>query len=179
VTDRTTQLLELYKDCRVDDQLGFYRRRKDEFDRAAGQAAVVSAVLLGLTAATSSLAGASAGHTQLWTALAAILPALTTAVAAYAALFAFERQSKLYGDARRALLAATREPPNLEGLAQAERATAVSAYVADVEAVFRNEQGQWGQLPASGETGQSTDGAENPGIAENGETAGNGETAEH
>jgi hypothetical protein len=171
VSDRTDELLTLYRKCRVDDQLGFYGRRKEEFDRAAGQAAAVSAVLLGLTAATSSLAGASTGHTQLWTALAAILPALTTAVAAYAALFAFERQSKLYGDARRALLAATREPPNLEGLSPEERAKAISTYIADVEAVFRNEQGQWGQLPTSAENGQSTDAAESSGSAESGEPA--------
>jgi hypothetical protein len=154
VTDRSDQVLALYDTCRFGEQLGWYRSRGELFDAAAAQAAVVSAVLLGLTSAASALAGASTGHPQLWTALAAILPALTTALAAYAALYAFDRQSKLYADASRALVAV--RPPDLRVLTEAdERAAAVSAYVESVEAVFRNEQGQWGQLTSSIEIGES------------------------
>jgi hypothetical protein len=155
VTDRTAQVLALYQVQRVDDQLRFYRSRCELFERATGQAAVVSAVLLGLTAAVSALAGASTGNPELWTALAAILPALATAVASYGALFGFDQQSKLYADAIRALVAAQRETPDLAGLSDKERADAVAGYVEKVESVFRKEQGQWGQLTSSTELARS------------------------
>jgi hypothetical protein len=38
-----------------------------------------------------------------WAVLAAVLPALTTALAAFAGLYAFERIGKLYGDAAKNL----------------------------------------------------------------------------
>ena len=150
MTDRTGQVLDLYETYRVEDQLRWYRGRRELFDRASGQAAVVSAVLLGLTAAVSALAGASTGNAHLWAALAATLPALATAVAAYGALYAFDQQSKLYADAIRALVATQRERPNLTQFADdAARTAAVCAYVEKVESVFRKEQGQWGQLTSS------------------------------
>jgi hypothetical protein len=150
VIDQSRELLELYQKHRFEDQLRFYGDRRELFDRAAGQAAAVSAVLLGLTAAVSALAGAATGHGQLWAALAAILPALATALAAYGALYAFAQQSKLYADATRALIATQRELPDLAKLPDdAARVTAVGGYVEKVEAVFRKEQGQWGQLTSS------------------------------
>jgi SMODS and SLOG-associating 2TM effector domain 1 len=150
VTDRSSEMLALYQQHRFEDQLRFYRDRRELFDRAAGQAAVVLAVLLGLSAAVSALAGASTSHTRLWAALAAILPAITTALAAYGALYAFEQQSKLYGDASRALVAVQRELPDLARLPDDQaRAAAVRDYVEKVESVFKKEQGQWGQLTSS------------------------------
>jgi hypothetical protein len=150
VSDRTAEVLALYQKHRFEDQLGFYRDRCELFDRATGQAAVVSAVLLGLSAAVSALAGASTGNPHLWTALAAILPALATAVASFGALYAFDQQSKLYADAVRALVAIQREAPDLTRIPdEAARATAVAGYVDAVESVFRKEQGQWGQLTSS------------------------------
>jgi len=150
VSDRSTEVLALYQKHRLEDQLGFYRGRCELFDRATGQAAVVSAVLLGLSAAAAALAGASTGSPHLWTALAAILPALATAVASFGALYAFDQQSKLYADAIRALVAIQREAPDLAGLADdPARATAIAGYVEKVESVLRKEQGQWGQLTSS------------------------------
>jgi SMODS and SLOG-associating 2TM effector domain 1 len=150
VSDRTQELLDLYEDHRVDDQLRFYRDRGRLFDRASAQGAVVAASLLGLTAAVSALAGASTGHTQLWAALAAILPALATALAAYNALYAFDQQAKLYDDAVRSLLAARRARPDLQSLEDEQaRTAAVRDYVTKVESVLRTEQGQWGQLTSS------------------------------
>jgi len=149
MTDRTEQVLALYQVHRVEDQLRFYRSRCELFDRATGQAAVVSAVLLGLSAAASALAGASTGNPHLWTALAAILPALATAMASYGALYAFDQQSKLYEDAVRALVATQREAPDLTRIPVGEPAAAVAGYVEKIEAVFRKEQSQWGQLTSS------------------------------
>ena len=93
MNERDHELLAFYQPHRIDDQLTFYRSRRDQFDRATGQALALSATLLGLSSAVSALAGASAGWTALWAALSTILPAVATALSAYTALYAFEQQS--------------------------------------------------------------------------------------
>ena len=82
-----------------------------------------------------------------WAIAAAVIPAVYTALAAYDAIFGFERVSKLYGDAIRSLRVV--EEPDLAGIAdEAEAAAEVAAYASAVEAVLFKEQGQWGQLTA-------------------------------
>src|SRR5262249_54457528 len=107
----------------------------------------VSATLLGLASAVSALAGTTVGWTTVWTAASAILPAVSTALAAYLALYAFDQQSKLYGDAVRAVHAAARTVPDPD-LAQGGRSPEVNIadYVEKVEGAFRTENAQWGQL---------------------------------
>src|SRR5215469_12414670 len=105
MSDRAADLLRFYEKHRIDDQLKFYADRRDQFDRATGQALAVSAMLLGFAAAAGALAGTAVGWVEGWSAVAAILPAISTALAAYVALYAFEQQSKIYGDAARAVRA--------------------------------------------------------------------------
>lgn len=147
MSDRSRQLLAFYEEHRIADQLGFYGDRRELFDRATGQALAVSATLLGFSSAASALAGADIGWTTLWSALAAILPAAASALAAYNALYAFEQQSKIYGDAVRAVHAASRPRPDPDA-AQREGSgdQNVAELVRRVEAAFRQEQAQWGQL---------------------------------
>jgi SMODS and SLOG-associating 2TM effector domain 1 len=142
VSSRADQVLALYKAARVQDQIGFYQTRRGQFERAHGQLLVASAVLLGVTSTVSALAGASIEGKQIWAALAAILPAISTALAAYGALFGFDRYAKLYTDAVRNL--GLLEEPDLSHATDAE--AAVRTYVEQVEKVFRDEQAQWGQL---------------------------------
>lgn len=149
VQQRNQDLLKFYQQARIEDQLKFYRDRRDLFDRATGQGLAISATLLGFAAAVSALAGTTVGWVKVWSALAAILPAVSTALAAYLSLYAFEQQSKIYGDARRAVLAASRPLPDLNpphnhaGPAPEEN---VADLVKRVEGALRQEQGQWGQL---------------------------------
>jgi hypothetical protein len=78
------------------------------------------------------------GHRALWSVLAAVFPAVSTALVAYDGLISFERLAKLYGDvvsSVRQVAKPSRENPQ-----------AVTAYVATVEGIFLREQGQWGQL---------------------------------
>jgi hypothetical protein len=145
VSSRADQVLDLYRVARMEDQLGFYDKRRTEFHRAHGELLVVSAVLLGATSTASALAGVEIRGKLVWAIFAAILPALSTAVAAYGALFAFERQAKLYGDAVRNL--GLLEEPDLSHAADhGDAGEAVTKYVEQVERVFRDEQSQWGQL---------------------------------
>ncbi|HET9258191.1 MAG TPA: SLATT domain-containing protein [Pseudonocardiaceae bacterium] len=145
MSDRANELLLFYREHRIVDQLNFYTRRKTQFDRAAGQAMALSAILLGFATAAGALAGTEVGPTWLWSILATVLPAAATSVGAYSILYAFEQQSKLYADAVRAVRAAARPatPTDPERRPAAEDPAEL---VKRVEAALRQEQAQWGQL---------------------------------
>lgn len=143
MSERNSELLRFYTANRIDDQMRFYTSRRAVFERATGQGLAISAVLLGFATAAAALAGTTVGWAQGWSAIATILPALSTALAAYLALYAFEQQSKIYGDASRALLAASRRKPDP---AAGPDDQDVARFVLRVEDVFRQERGQWGQL---------------------------------
>ena len=145
MTRRADELLQFYRDHRIMDQLSFYTSRRLDFDRAAGQAIALSAILLGLAAAASALAGGSVAPIWLWSVLATVLPAAATAVGAYGALYAFEHQSKIYGDAARAVRAAGH--PGRQADHQVQPGDDDPAeLVKRVEAALRQEQAHWGQL---------------------------------
>jgi hypothetical protein len=144
VSSRADQILELYRVERVQDQLRYYDNRRTRFERAHGQLLIASAVLLGATSTVSALSGTQIPGKLGWAALAAILPALATALAAYGALFAFERHAKLYADAERNL--SLLEEPDLSRAADDQAEEALRTYVEQVEQILSDEQAQWGQL---------------------------------
>lgn len=143
MTDRDAQFLALYQACRCADQQAFYQRRLQEFDRAQAQVIYVTGSLLGLSTVVAVLASANfGGQRTLWGVLAVAIPALSTALAAYQGLYAFDRHVKLYRDASAALIMATADAPD----ASSADAGAIQTYVGQVESILRKEQGQWGQL---------------------------------
>jgi hypothetical protein len=146
MTERSREALALYRAARVRDQLDYYGRTSAEYDRAAAQSIALAAVLLSLTTLAGALAGLDISGKMGWAIAAAVIPAVSTALAAYHALFGFERVSKLYGDAIHALHRI--EQPDLTGVDAGAAAAAVAAYAGAVEAVLRKEQAQWGQLTA-------------------------------
>lgn len=137
-------LFELYARCRHDDQLRFYTRRLRTFERALTQLGFLSAVVLVGASTSAALAGNGVANVHVWAVLAVVLPALATVLSAYGALFGFEQQAKLYGDAARALQRAKRDAPDL-GRAD-DPGEALRTYVERVEEIFRREQAQWGQF---------------------------------
>jgi hypothetical protein len=148
MSQRSLELLEFYRRHRIDDQLAFYTRRRELFERATDQALAISAVLLAFSSAVSVFAFTAArGSAEVWSIVGIILPAMSIALAAYTALYAFEQQSKIYGDAARAIRAASRTKPgsstDLGGRSSDEN---VAELVRRVEDVLRQEQAQWGQL---------------------------------
>ena len=147
MSERSQQALVLYREARVQDQLGYYGAAASEYERANAQGLAVGALLLSVTVLAAALAGLDIAGKSAWAVVAVVVPAISTALAAYEALFGFERIGKLYGDAARSIrrlrepdLAAVRD----DTAADAE----VAAYAAAVETIFRNEQAQWGQLTA-------------------------------
>jgi hypothetical protein len=158
MSERNSELLRFYTANRIDDQMRYYTSRRAAFERATGQGLAVSAVLLGFATAAGALAGTTVGWAEGWSAIATILPALSTALAAYLALYAFEQQSKIYGDASRALLAAARPKPDPAAGHDGQTAEQnVAEFVLRVEDVFRQERGQWGQLTSRIQVGQTKD----------------------
>jgi conflict system pore-forming effector with SLATT domain len=150
MNQRNEEFMKLYQKYRYDDQIKFYKDRSQEFKEANEQLLNATGVIMIITAGVS--AATALQIPPFWKTVLAILavglPALSTALAAYNELFAFERQSKLYQDAENALLAALAESPDVkkQGLSESEYDIAVGVYVNVVEGVFRKEQGQWGQL---------------------------------
>lgn len=136
------QVLDLYRTYRVEEQINdFYTPRSDEYRSAYRQSLATKRVLLGLGAIAGVLASTNVGGQRvLWSVLAAVFPALSTALLAYDGLISFERLTKLYGDVVRSVIRVD-EPPK-----DNPQASDVTDYVATVEGIFLREQGQWGQL---------------------------------
>jgi hypothetical protein len=148
MTERDQQFLALYRKHRFEDQRAFYDSRRREFETARDQVLWLTAVFMVLTAAVAALASANVGGLKsLWAVLAVAFPALSTALSAYNALYAFERQAKIYRDAANALLRARADSPDLKPpMDDAAFQEALRAHVEQVEQILRSEQAQWGQL---------------------------------
>jgi ABC-type multidrug transport system fused ATPase/permease subunit len=149
---RWTDFKGAYGEARVGEQKRFYANRSEEFERAGNQAAILTIILLMLTSAISALQGLDWldqwPKVRPWVAFAGLaVPAVSTALAAYCALYAFDRHVKLYRDAQAALRRSDLfEPPLSAGSDLAADAAACARYVQEVEQIFQLEQGQWGQV---------------------------------
>jgi hypothetical protein len=147
MSERSRQALTLYRAARVEDQIEYYRRTSAEYDRAGAQSVAVSAVLLSLTTLAGALAGLQISGKMGWAIAAAVIPAVSTALAAYEATYGFDRVSKLFGDAMRSLRL-VEEPDLADSADEAEAVAKVAAYAGSVEDILLKEQAQWGQLTA-------------------------------
>jgi SMODS and SLOG-associating 2TM effector domain 1 len=141
MSSRDEQFLEVYTMARVEDQRGYHEHAASTAKAAYRQLQLITAIVFGVSGAVAVLAGLDISGKLVWAVLAAVLPALTTLFSAYNGLFAFERVSKLSGDAARNL---RRVQPPATGHGDAQ--PAVSGYVLDVERILEKERGQWGQL---------------------------------
>lgn len=142
MSSREQQFVELYRLARVEDQRTYYEGKAVKYQAAHQQLLLASAIVFGVSGAVALLAATDVSGKLVWAILAAVLPAVTTAFAAYEGLFAFERIAKLYRDAARNLRRV--QPPLLGDEPSAQ--TAVAHYVENIESIFERERGQWGQL---------------------------------
>jgi len=143
------QFLELYQVERFEDQLEYYKRTREEFDRAKTEAIIGSITLIFLAGVAGIAASSVAIHwlKLFFLLLAAICPIFSSALAAYSTLYGFEHQAKLYQDTINNLLRArTLAPVPEQNLTGTEFARLLNDYVLEVEKTFQKEQGQWGQL---------------------------------
>lgn len=140
MSSRHEQFLEVYRLARVEDQRGYHEEAAARAAAAHRQLLLITAVVFGVSAAVTILAGLDISGKLVWAVLAAVLPATTTVLSAYNGLYAFERVAKLSRDAARNLRRA--QPPRTADGGQ----SAVSSYVVEVERILEKERGQWGQL---------------------------------
>lgn len=147
MSERSKQALAFYREARVKDQLDYYAAASAEYQRANSQSLAVAAVLLSVTTLAGTLAGLDITGKAEWAVVAAVVPALSTVLAAYEALFGFERIEKLYTDAIRSIRGL--DVPDLVSATEDMSETAeIANYAAAIETVLRAEQSQWGQLTA-------------------------------
>jgi hypothetical protein len=148
MNDRQQRFLAFYQAHRFEEQKTFYQNRAAEFRTAHRQSLWLTFGLSILTALAAGLASSNLlGPASLWKVLAIVFPLLSTTLSAYMAMYAFDRQAKLYQDALNALIKAQAEAPDTEvagdDLAQGP---AVAQYVARIEEILTRENNQWGQL---------------------------------
>lgn len=146
------EFLKLYQQYRYSDQLVWYRDRRAEFETAQSQAIFGSIIFVFLAAIAGIIASSTGAFWPkvICLLLAAVFPILSTALAAYSTLYAFEQQAKLYHDAINSLIKANASPPPdpdaQPGLSEEQVTDGVHKYVHEIENIFLVEQGQWGQL---------------------------------
>ena len=149
MTDRDARFLSLYRSYRHEDQQTFYVNRAAEYEGAHEQTVTLTALLMAASTIVGALAAGDVGEMRgFWSVLAVAFPTLSSALAAYDRLYAFDQQAKLYRDAALSLIRARADAPDIgpEPVGGVEYDRALSAYVNEVEGVFHREQGQWGQL---------------------------------
>jgi SMODS and SLOG-associating 2TM effector domain 1 len=148
---RAKQFAALYAKDRIQDQLGFYRDRRTAAERARDQAIHAKWALSTLAAIAGSVGAAVPDWRAGLAIAAAFLAAAATAVAAYQSLYGYPRLAKIYQDAERSLAALNAAGAGFNADLPAEQIRAVADRV---ESIFRQENGQWGQLMQhSGEAG--------------------------
>jgi hypothetical protein len=131
----------IYQHQRLENQKAFYRSRIDEFRLNSGCMLLASAVLMGLSTTISLLSISS--KEPFWMLLTAILPAVAAALAAFRAVYQWERQTSLYEDS---LLELRRAGNVIVGVQPDDYEKVFPALVRRSETVFQNEAGQWGQI---------------------------------
>jgi hypothetical protein len=146
------QFFQLYQRYRFEHQFDFYTKRYEEFSRAQDQAILCSIGLSFLAMLAGALETLSfPGFRVACLFFVAICPILSSALAGYSALYGFEQQAKLYEDARINLERIRVYLPRVEQTAEkGEFIDCLNEYVQDVEAIFRTEQGYWGQISRHG-----------------------------
>jgi hypothetical protein len=139
--ERARQFASLYAEDRITHQLDYYQRRRVRAERARDQA-VGAKWTLATLAAMAGAVGAAVPDWRTGLAIAAaFLAGAATAVTAYQSLYAFPRLAKIYQDAERSVSALS-----AAGFSADLPPEQIQALVGQIEVVFRQENGQWGQL---------------------------------
>jgi hypothetical protein len=141
--ERARQFAALYAEDRIGDQLRFYHDRRVAAERARDQAIHAKWALSTLAAIAGSVGAAVPDWRTGLAIAAAFLAATATAVAAYQSLYGFPRLAKIYQDAERSLSALNAAGAGFNADLPPEE---IRALAERVESIFRQENGQWGQL---------------------------------
>ncbi len=143
MVERDRDFLGFYEEQRVEDQLKYYRRQAGWHGRRDDTLLLVSGILMFVAAIASGVAASNwdgLGPSVLWSSVAALVPAVSAAVAATRALYEHERNHQRFENTfldleyLRAYKARLDEP----GFR-----TALAEYVSEVEGLLSREHRQW------------------------------------
>jgi SMODS and SLOG-associating 2TM effector domain 1 len=151
MTDEAAELLHLYSRYRIQDQVAYYARQADRFERALRRAVAIAALLFVAATMCGALASANAwGARGMWAFCSAGFAALATALSAYEVAFGFERYSRRYAETLASLKLVDASRP-----ADADAKTVV-CHVTLVETLLRSDVESWSQLYANEIADQTT-----------------------
>lgn len=105
MSERNTEFRAFYQRNRIDDLLAFYNERRTQSRSASGRTLILSGVLLAAGSVATVLAAGVMEWNVLWSTLATVLPAISSALVAYTALFDFDRRSTIFENAAQAIQA--------------------------------------------------------------------------
>ena len=134
---RNEQLLDAYRQHRVEDQVGYYERRSGAYERARRLSVLITALLLVLAALFGALGAADADRRAVWAFTAAAFAALGTALTTFESAFGFERLSRQFGETGAAVALRNAQGPKDD--------KGVPGFVEDVEGILRSEVDRWSQ----------------------------------
>jgi hypothetical protein len=152
MSDRDHQFLDYYEGQRVEDQLAYYRSAERRYGRRADLLVALTSLLMFVAAACSAVVGFGSDTMPgraIWVIAAALVPALSAAVAATRNLFEDERNRQRY-DATRIdlqLLSASGAPT--VSLPPDEFRARLVEYVQQVEELLSREHRQWVETMAA------------------------------
>lgn len=135
---------ELYKQQRIDYQDDYYERRIAEYRFNSDVMIWITAGLMGISTVISSYSVVS--NRPVFAFLTALLPACAAAVAAFRALYQWQRQAQIYEGTWLGLQRARLSLPDEDFLEEGDYARYFPELVQQTEAVLRREASQWGQL---------------------------------
>lgn len=135
---------EVYQQQRIEFQDEYYRRRIAEFTFNSDRMLWISAALMGFSTVISSYSVVS--KHPVFAFITALLPAFATAVAAFRALYQWQRQATIYEDSWLALQQARLAMPDEDFLKPGDYAQHFPELVLQTETVLRSEASQWGQM---------------------------------
>ncbi len=135
---RDDQLLDAYRQHRVEDQVGYYERRSGAYERARRLSVLITALLLVLAAFFGALGAADANRRAVWAFTAAAFAALGTALTTFESAFGFERLSRQFGETGAAVALRNAHGPK-------DDKGGVPGFVEEVEGILRSEVDRWSQ----------------------------------
>ncbi len=146
MAERDRDFLRFYEEARVEDQLKYYRRQAGWHGRRDDRLLLVSGILMFVAAIASGVAASNwegLGPAVLWSSVAALVPAVSAAVAATRALYEHERNHQRFENTFLDLeyLRAYKAPA--ASLDEPGFRSALAEYVSEVEGLLSREHRQW------------------------------------
>src|SRR5581483_10439564 len=93
------EFFHLYRRYRFEDQRQYYHARAEELERSIRQAQSLTTALMTIVIVANAIETISPWLRVVGSILAALCPILASALTSYTELYAFEAESKLYGEA--------------------------------------------------------------------------------